>query len=90
MATNRHIKATGITPSTRVIVVTDQRGRIIASEVVPYKGGRVSDYYKHISAIEKELKEKSQGDDIICRVYSGTATSVGSFLRIFPEVTSPC
>lgn len=89
MATNRHIKTTRITPSTRVILVISQEGKIIASKVVSYKGGRVTAYYKYISTIEKELKEKSQQDDIRCRVYSGTATSVGNFLHIFPEIASP-
>ena len=95
MATNknrnnsRYVKGTSTTPSTRVIVVMDGSGRLIDSQVVQYEGGGIADYYRRIDAIEQELGKKSKKNHSNCRVYTGTAASVGAFLHMFPEVTSP-
>jgi len=76
-------------PSTRVIVVVNDKGRIVSSQVIEYKGGSIANYYKRISDIANQLEADCKKEIHSFRTYTGTATSVGNFLTLFPEVTSP-
>ncbi len=93
MAVNRSMKCTSSnqpTPHARVIVVVDSNGNVVKYRVVRYEGGDIGQYYKKLSNIEKGFASRYKTDSPHpYRVHSGIATSIGSFLSLFPEVARP-